>query len=365
MQQDRGVRHVGMVYAMTNAARGNEVVALRRAADGTLTYGASYRTGGMGTGTRGVSATAPNDGIDPLSSQGSLSVTRDGNFLFCVNAGSGSISSFRVSQAGELALMDVKPSGGVRPNSLNTYGDLLYVCNVGGRSNNDFSNVTGFRIGSNDRIAMIPNSTQRLSTPNAQPSCLTFSPSGRQIVVSELTSNRLSVYSVKGDGTLSDANSYTSRGRGPFGSCFLSSGLLLVTEAGDNAVSSYMLLPNGSLTTVNASVRNSQMATCWISASPDERFAYTSNAGSGTISTYRISRGMLTLMGNTPSVPEGTAKGAPIDNRVSRDGYLYVLNGNQGSISVFRIDSSGRPTPVQVFTNSHLPTLGSQGLAVL
>ncbi len=41
----------GMVYAMTNAAAGNEVIAFRRAEDGTLTRLGAYPTGGRGTGT--------------------------------------------------------------------------------------------------------------------------------------------------------------------------------------------------------------------------------------------------------------------------------------------------------------------------
>ena len=44
----------GMVYAMTNAAAGNEVIAFRRANDGTLTRMNAYPTGGKGTGTMKV-----------------------------------------------------------------------------------------------------------------------------------------------------------------------------------------------------------------------------------------------------------------------------------------------------------------------
>ena len=87
----------GMVYAMTNAAAGNEVIAFRRANDGTLTRMNAYPTGGKGTGTMKVSPATPQNGIDPLTSQGSLSFSRDGRFLFAVNAGSDSITSFRVA----------------------------------------------------------------------------------------------------------------------------------------------------------------------------------------------------------------------------------------------------------------------------
>ncbi|HBQ87385.1 MAG TPA: hypothetical protein DD811_13045, partial [Syntrophomonas sp.] len=100
---------VGMVYAMTNSAAGNKVIAFRRGANGRLTRVKAYETGGRGTGKAQV---------DPLASQGSLILSRGGGFLFAVNAGSNSISSFRVANSGRLTLVNVVPSGGVKPNSI-------------------------------------------------------------------------------------------------------------------------------------------------------------------------------------------------------------------------------------------------------
>jgi hypothetical protein len=61
-----------MVYAMTNACECNEVVAFQRNVDGTLTPMGAYETGGSGTGPIKVSPANPLTGIDPLTSQGSL-----------------------------------------------------------------------------------------------------------------------------------------------------------------------------------------------------------------------------------------------------------------------------------------------------
>jgi 6-phosphogluconolactonase (cycloisomerase 2 family) len=81
-----------VVYSMTNAAVSNEVIAFRRGINGTLTRINAFATGGSGTGAQKV---------DPLSSQGSLILSRHGRvlFLFTVNAGSGSISSFQLRQS--------------------------------------------------------------------------------------------------------------------------------------------------------------------------------------------------------------------------------------------------------------------------
>ncbi|HWP97965.1 MAG TPA: beta-propeller fold lactonase family protein [Syntrophomonadaceae bacterium] len=349
-------RPMGNVYAMTNEAPNNEVVAFRRGIHGKLTRMKSFETGGSGTGEAKV---------DPLSSQGSLILTRNGQFLFVVNAGSDSISSFRVDDCGALILEDVEPSGGVRPNSLAVHGNLLYVTNVGNPANKIASNVTGFHVDKEGRLTRIIGSTHSLSTPNAQPACVVFSPDGRQIVVSELNNNILSVFRVNRDGTLIRPTVNNSSGAGPFGSDFLSSGLLLVSESGANALSSYSVDADGDLRVISGSVRNGQLATCWVTTSRCEEFAYTSNAGSGTITTYRIrDNGTLGLLRVGYSTVRTLA--APIDIGVSKDGCnFYVLNGNQGSITVFSIRQKGLILRIQVLQDTGLPTLGAQGLAVL
>ena len=89
-----------MVYMMTNNEVMNQIIAFHRDTNGMLTFLGSYPTYGRGTGTKEVSTATPNDGIDPLTSQGSLTLSRDGRFLFAVNAGSNSISSFIVADNG-------------------------------------------------------------------------------------------------------------------------------------------------------------------------------------------------------------------------------------------------------------------------
>jgi len=349
-------RRTGTVYAMTNAADNNEVLAFFRGIDGKLTFMAAYSTNGSGTGAAVV---------DPLQSQGSLILSHHDHFLFAVNAGSNSISSFLVDKRGKLTLADVEPSGGVMPNSLSFFGNLLYVSNVGDAANNIPSNVTGFFVKKDGRLIPITGSTTLLSAPDAQPASVVFSPNGKQLVVSELSTNLLSVFQVNKDGTLTGPTINESGGAGPFGSAFLSTGLLLVAEAGANALSSYITHRDGTLNVISGSVPNGQAAVCWGVPSRGEHFAFTSNTGSGTITTYRIKEnGILTLLNIVYSTLKEIA--APIDSGVSADGgNFYVLNGNQGSISVFCISRKGRLIPIQVVKDTGLPTLGAQGLAVL
>src|SRR5437763_901071 len=77
----------GAGFVMTNDARKNEVISYERGPDGRLSLADRYETAGRGSGGR----------VDPLQSQGSLTLSKDNRLLFAANAGSGTVSVFRVS----------------------------------------------------------------------------------------------------------------------------------------------------------------------------------------------------------------------------------------------------------------------------
>src|SRR5271170_1045845 len=99
--------NAGAVFVMTNAVERNEVIAYRRASDGTLQEAGRFATGGRGSGGNN----------DPLESQGSLILSQDHSLLFAVNAGSGELSVFQVHGA-DLSLTDKQLSGGSEPNAV-------------------------------------------------------------------------------------------------------------------------------------------------------------------------------------------------------------------------------------------------------
>ena len=317
-----------------------------------LSDAAVYMTGGAGTGEQTV---------DPLGSQGSLILSRDGRFLFAVNAGSSNISSFLVQQD-KLILADVVSSGGIHPTSLTTIDNFLYVTNSGDTMQP--SNVTGFQVRTDGRLIRLSGGSMQLSSANAGPGCVVISNFGRKLVVSEKAANVLSIFEVQSNGTLIGLRAYFSIGKVPFGSAFLDNNLLLVSEAGPNALSSYTVAANGVLTVISGSVLNNQKATCWVSALPQGKHAYTSNAGSGTLTNYHINDdGSLSVVESVASTPQRT--GAPIDSVIDRSGQnFYVLNGNEGSISAFTVDRNGHLGLFQVYKNVNIPHMGAQGLAI-
>jgi 6-phosphogluconolactonase len=94
---------------------------------------------------------------------------------------------------------------------------------------------------------------------------------------------------------------------------------------------------------VSPSVRNHQTAACWIATTPNGLFAYTTNAGSGTISGYRVGPdGTLTGLEDGGVTADLGANSAPIDMAVSPDGrFLYALSSGNAEIIQLRIHGDG------------------------
>jgi 6-phosphogluconolactonase len=107
-----------VVYAMDNDATTNRVFAWRVSDHGAFTPIGRFATHGQGTGTTETPLAGPVDGIDPLGSQGSLVLSRNGRFLLAVNAGSGSVTLFRVLGNGALRFVDQESTGGSNPVSV-------------------------------------------------------------------------------------------------------------------------------------------------------------------------------------------------------------------------------------------------------
>ena len=101
------------------------------------------------------------------------------------------------------------------------------------------------------------------------------------------------------------------------------------------------------LTAISANIATEASATCWHVVTPNGKFVYTSNPGSGTISGFSItSSGSLTPIGSTilATLPTGSAN---LDIAVSGDGkYLYTIDSGTGSVSPFGVNADGTLTPL-------------------
>ena len=327
----------GAVFAMTNQPTGNAIVAFSRASDGTLTMAGTFPTGGLGSG----------GGPDPLRSQGSLILSgrRSGRLLFAVNAGSNEISVFAVKGA-SLELVSKVPSGGVRPTSLTVHRELLYVLHAG------TGTINGFTVSRSGTLTPLAGSTRPITGgAAADPAQVAFTPDGKQLVVTGKNTNVIDTYSIDRRGQATGPRANPSHGMTPFGFAFDNRGTLVVSEAfggapNQSAMSSYDVSRDGVLDVVSGSVRDFQTAACWVVITDNGRYAYTSNTGSSSISSYRIGpHGALTLLESVAAMTD--AGSSPIDMALSVGSrYLYVLNGVTGTINGYRVDTDGGLSPV-------------------
>jgi 6-phosphogluconolactonase (cycloisomerase 2 family) len=319
-----GAQHA--VFVMTNNAEANEVVAYERTPYGTLQSPRKYQTGGRGSGGT----------VDPLGSQGSLTLSDDGSLLFAANAGSGSVSVFRVFGS-RLLLSDRVATGGSEPNAVAQHGKLVYVLNTAGSSS-----VVGFFL-REGKLIRIPDSLRFLSGNFVNSASLAFSGDGRYLVVTERTTNSIDVFKVLADGKLSPITVNPSAGPGAFSVVFAPNGAVLVSETGaggpnSSAISSYSIVTDGTLLPISTSVPTLGSANCWNVVTPDGKFVYTSNAGTSSISGFSIkANGSLAPLQSTVVGvnPPGSAN---LDIAISLDGhFLYSLNAASGAVGMFQI----------------------------
>ena len=227
-------------------------------------------------------------------------------------------------------------------------------------------NISGFRIERDGRLWPIPGSTQPLSGPGVDPAQIAFDPSGGVLVVTEKNTNRILTYTVDRDGGANPPTIHDSAGPTPFGFEFGKRGRLFVSEAAGGAsfagsASSYQLLPprtnrpytrrpdlhpDGLLEVITAAAPAEGSASCWLVVTNDGRFAFTSNTGSDSLSTYAIEfDGEITLQGTT-STGAGTR---PLDVALTNSSrFLYVLNAGVGTLSGFRVETHGELAPIEL-----------------
>jgi 6-phosphogluconolactonase len=314
----------GALYTQTNDPAGNVVQAFDRADDGTLTPAGTYPTGGAGLASLG-------------GRQGAVELSDSERTVYAVNAGSDTVTAFRVEH-GHLVRPAVVDSGGVAPTSVDEQDGRVYVLNSGG-----VPNVTAFSA-RHGRLRRLGSQDLPGALGAAQ---VSVAPDGRRLVVSERLSNRLETIAVDRSGRLGAPVITASSGTVPFGFAFGRDDRIVVSEAGASTVSSYRV--GDSLSVITASLAVGPGAACWVAVSPDGRWAYTGNA-SGSISGFSVARdGSLTAL--TPGGLTAALVPSPRDLDFSRDGrFLYAVSpGNAttpAQVTGFQVGRDGGLTRI-------------------
>ena len=387
---DQSGRVVGAMYALTNqhdpsqqisaaddAAsepdRVNQVVAYSRGVDGSLVQLGVYDTGGVGENIR-------NSGANPLASQDPLIVSKDQRFVFAVNAGSESISSFSINDDFSLtpASLNVSTSGSSgaqNPVSLTIYENILYVANTGNYvdengveldtlpqdRNRVNSSIIGFTIGDDGTLTELAGS--EIPGIAANVGSVEFSSDGLSLHVTERRTNDILSISLDGNRLPVSEGSIGSVTDQPFGTDLYAADIgdiLLVSEGnngapGLSALSSYLVEDDGSLTGISLStgVEGDPLTTgftfgCWVEfvETPEGDFAYVSNTPDGIITSYSVSdAGELTLLessaADTGVGGDDTQNGGGVLDAEFAGDYLYQVVNNDSRIAQFYVNDEG------------------------
>jgi 6-phosphogluconolactonase (cycloisomerase 2 family) len=245
----------GAVFVQTNAPH-NEVVAFTRAADGSLAQSGTYATGGAG------------DDTPHLTSQGSVTLTRDRRHLLVTNAASGDVSVFAINRS-MLELTKTVPVGPA-PKSIAEHDGRVFVLTTGDAT------IRGFRLVEGDLVP-VGGAVQTLSTPDGAQ--VGFTPDGRALIATERGADKLSAFAVGMDGKPGDRRTINSLGATPYGFAISPNGTLVITEAfraekGAAAASSYRV-DGDAIVPGTASVGNGRSEICWAVITGDGRYAFT------------------------------------------------------------------------------------------
>lgn len=321
---DEGFRS-GKVFTSSNAVGANELLVYAAGPGGQLTLQTRLATQGHGTGTG-------------LGNQGAVTLSGSGRHLFVVNALSNTVSTFSVRRSG-LTLESTVDSGGQRPISVTEHDGIVYVLNAGGAGN-----VAGFR-NLRGTLSPLTDSVRPLSASGGTgPAQVGFDNDGEVLVVTEKATNKLTTYRVRHDGRIGAPVVTASVGVTPFGFAFDRRGNVLVSEAfggaaNASAVSSYGFEDGAQPLAISRSVADTQSAACWVVVTPNGRYAYVTNTGSGTISSYAVQKSGKVSLNQAVA---GTAGAGPIDAAIAATGRaLYVLNSGSQTISSFSVGTDG------------------------
>lgn len=393
-------RAAGAVYVMSNNLDANTILAYTRLSNGTLLPMGTFATGGKGA------ILDDFDDVDPLFSAHSLIVTPDYRYILNVNAGSRSVTVFKVLRNFSLLRTSVATVSGFGPLSVAYSNGLVYVASVEASSDPaDFSilgakgALTGFRLSRNGKLFRLEGSVRRLTN---RPGAVQFSLDGRSLVVSSFNAgsemldsdevDELVVYTVRRNGLLSSKPVSTAtstelndpRGRNLPGAIGFDMALVngvqyvivgearvftpvgAMTDFQTSSVSIWKLSSTGQLipsqldVLVGNSFTEGALATCWVEVSKNQKAFWVSNTITGTVSAFSFKNGKAKLA----DIAAGDAP-IPIDLWRSKDGkFLYQLSNEV--IEGFRIDNKGFGTgltPIQ--STMGLPEINVQGIVAI
>ncbi|CAN5397584.1 hypothetical protein BH11BAC3_BH11BAC3_00570 [soil metagenome] len=330
------------LYTVGNSSEKNYVYSYKIKSNGMLQSNGATASGGKGTGKG-------------LGSQGALVLSKDHEWLFAVNAGSNTVSSFKVKADGTLMLAHTESTMGKEPISVSVQGNLLYVLNRGS------DNIHGFWVGAGGSLSHIAGSTQDLSSKGVDAPQISITPGGDWVIVTEKATNIIGTFKLKNNGSVNAGKFTTSVGPTPFGFDYSRDRFMIVSNAAGGAAgagssSSYIIGNNGKPNAVNGAVNNNEAAPCWVATTKYGRYAFVTNTASNNVSSYYIAPwGALYLIAGEAAKTDN----GPVDVVVAANNYyVYILNGKSSTIGEYKRKFFGGLEHIGTLANVPISAVG-------
>jgi 6-phosphogluconolactonase (cycloisomerase 2 family) len=227
---------------------------------------------------------------------------------------------------------------------------FLYVVNQAA------SNISGYTVDpGTGSLGVIQGTTPSQSSPFpiqpvSHPSAVAIAPAGNFLFVANGTEGTIAVFSIGGNGVLTQAGLPTSVGAGatPASIAVEHSGrFLYVTDPAHNAVLGFSIQTGGVLSPITGSPFLAGAAPVGLGIDPQGALLFVANSGSNNVSAYAIdpNSGALGQVTGSPFATGGVGPSAvAVDAETS---FVYVTEQGSHDIAALAIASNGALQPVK------------------
>ena len=102
----------------------------------------------------------------------------------------------------------------------------------------------------------------------------------------------------------------------------------------------------GELKMISGSVGDTRSEVCWVAITKDDRFAYVTNFGDGTVSSYEITADRSLRLRDPVAGSTGQDEKGIRDEAISADGrYLYAIDADAQKLFAWAVGQDGQLTP--------------------
>jgi 6-phosphogluconolactonase (cycloisomerase 2 family) len=207
-------------------------------------------------------------------------------------------------------------------------GYTAYVAHAGDGA------LRSFRVGTGGLLSALGST----ATAIASPSALVADPGGRAVWVAHLDSAALNSWLLADDGSLASSSALAGSSNSYGLALSADRSVLYAADYGNASVTTLGVLDSGALTGLSGGTVAAGSNPQAVAASPTGSFVFAANASGQSVSIYRSSAGLLSLVQQVSVADQGST---PVALAVSPTGlHLFVLFSTSAKLVSYGIDAS-------------------------